>query len=66
MIDNTPFKQSGFMKAEQLQKITKGRVTLIEGIYEQENNLFAAAIKLHFRRKKMANNERKSGPVVHA
>lgn len=63
MIDNTPFKQSGFMKAEQLQKISQDRVTSIEGIYEQEKNLLSAEIKLHFRRKKMANNETKSGPV---
>lgn len=65
MIDNTPFNQSGFMKAEQLQKIIQDRVASLEGIYEQENNLLSAEIKLHFRREKMANNETKSGPVVH-
>lgn len=65
MLKNTPFKQSGFMKAEQLQKITQDRLTSIEGIYEQERTLLSAEIKLHFRRKRMANNDAKGGPVVH-
>lgn len=64
MLGHPPFKQSGFKEEAQLQRIIQGRLNAIEETYEQERIRLDTEIKLYFRRRKMASNDAKSGPVI--
>lgn len=64
MLSNTPFKQSGHMKEDQLKRITDGQLATVDKAYNQEKELMGANINLLIRTIKMNKSKAQAGPVV--